>query len=142
MDIVERDEHGLFTRQFPKDAEESSRDGARLWIGLRLDEEERALERASLRTRQTGQHLGDTRLEEIGERRMRQLRLRRHGLRRQDEVRIGSSDDRASPERRLPDPGLAFEHESCREPAVCSKEPVEVRQLLLPANDGWRAAAG
>ena len=28
VDIVERDEHGLFTRQLPKDAEESSRDGA------------------------------------------------------------------------------------------------------------------
>ena len=82
VDIIERDKHGLFTRQFPKDAEESSRDGARLWIGLRLDEEERALERASLRTWQAGQHLGDARFEEIGERRMRELRLRRHRLRR------------------------------------------------------------
>ena len=51
MDIVERHEHGLFTRQFPQDTEESSRDGARLWISVRLDEEERAFERASLRTR-------------------------------------------------------------------------------------------
>ena len=42
-------------------------------------------------------HLGDTRFEEIGERRMRELRLRRHRLRRQNEVRFGSSDDRASP---------------------------------------------
>jgi hypothetical protein len=113
-----------------------------LWIGLRLDEEERALERASLRTWQAGQQCSDARFEEIGERRMRELRLRRHRLRGKDEVRIGSSDDRAAPQRRLPDPGLAFEHESCGEPAVCRKKPVESRQLLLPANDGWRAAAG
>jgi hypothetical protein len=142
VDIVERDKHGLFTRQFPQDAEESSRNGARLWIGLRLDEKERSLERASLRPRQSGQHIGDARLEEIGERRMRQLRLGRHRLRRQDDIRIGSSSDCASPERRLPDPGLAFEHKSCWEPAVCRKEPVEVRQLLLAADDGWRSAAG
>jgi hypothetical protein len=142
VDIVKRHKHGLFTRQFPQDAEESSRNGAWLWIGLRLDEEERSLERATLRSGQSGQHVGDARLEEIGEGRMRQLRLRRHRLRRQDEIRIGSSGDCASPERRLPDPGLTFEHKSCGEPAVCRKKPVEVRQLLLAANDGWRSAAG
>ena len=142
MDIVECDEHGLFTRQLAEDAEESGRDGARLrWISLRLGEKERALERASLWTRQAGQHLGHAWLEEIGERRMRQLRLRRHGLRREHEVRIGSSDDCASPQRRLPDPGLAFQHEGCRELAVCLEEAVEIRQFLLPADDSRRAAA-
>jgi hypothetical protein len=143
MDIVERDEHGLFARQLSEDAEESSRDGARLrWISLRLGEEERALERASLRTRQAWQHLGDARLEEIGERRMRQLRLRRHGLRREDEVRIGSSGNCVPPQRRFPDPGLALQHESRRELAVCLEEAVEVRQLLLSADDSRGAAAG
>ena len=82
MDIVEGDEHGLFTRQLSKDAEKTSRDSARLWIGFRLGEEERALERTSLRTRQARQHVCGARLEEIGERRMRQLRLGRHRLRR------------------------------------------------------------
>jgi hypothetical protein len=109
---------------------------------LRLGEEECALERTSLRTRQAWHHLGDAGLEEIGERRMRQVRLRRDGLCREDEVRIGSSDDCASPQRRLSDPGLAFQHESCRELAVCLEEAVEVRQLLLPADDSRRAAAG
>ena len=142
MDVLERDEHGLLARERAEDAEESGRDRARLWIGPRLGEEERGLERATLRTRQAGQHVGDARLEEIGERRVRELRLRRDRLRREDEVRVGGSDDRASPQRRLADPGFAFEHERRRQPAVRREEPVEVRQLLLPADDGWRAADG
>jgi hypothetical protein len=143
MDIFERDEHGLFTRQLSEDAEETSRDGARLrWISLRLGEEECALERASLRTRQAGQQLGDAWLEEISERRMRQIGLCRHGLRREDEVGIGSSDDCASPQGRFPDPGLALQHESCRELVVCLEEAGEVRQFLLSADDSRGAAAG
>jgi hypothetical protein len=142
VDIVEGDEHGLFTAQLSKDAEETGRDRARLWVRFRLGQEERALKRTSLRTRQARQDISNARFEEVGETRMRQLRLRGYRLRRQNEVRIGSSNDRASPERRLPDPSLALQHERCREPAVCRKEPVEVRQLLLPAKDEWRAAAG
>ena len=81
MNIVEGDEHGLLTRQLSKDAEKTSRDSARLWIGFRLGEEERALERTSLRTRQAG-NTSAAHGSRRSERRMRQLRLGRHRLRR------------------------------------------------------------
>ena len=122
MDVVEGDEHGLLARERSEDAEEAGRDRARLRRGvLRLGEEERPLERALLRTRQVGQDVGDAQLEEIGERRVRELRLRGHGLCREHAVRIGRGGDGAPPERRLPDPGLALEHEAAGSPSPAAR---------------------
>jgi hypothetical protein len=99
-------------------------------------DEERDLERPPLRKREAGQHLVQHVLEQVAEPDVREALLRLGGPRLEDAEPHGPGMlDAVEPDRRLPDPGAALEHER-REPGLGPVEKVaNRRELRLPTDD-------
>ena len=115
------------------------RDGERARVRRRiavLVEQQRGLERPPPRRRELGQHLRRAIREEVAERRVGEplLGLRGSGAEHAERPLPGGLDA-GRPERRLADPGLAFEDERSRAAVRPVEEGVQRCDLVLPADD-------
>ena len=99
--------------------------------------EQRDFERAPPRRRQQRQDVVEDTVEQVAEPDVGKLALRLRRPGREDTKPLRARIvDRRQPERRLPDPRLAFEDERSQ-PAFppCTDEGVELLEQLLPADD-------
>ena len=101
-----------------------------------LVHEQRHLERLPSRRRQGGQNLVEHALEEVAEHDVRERALGLGRARREDaKPPLVRRLDSRTPERGLPDPRLALEHERPRPSRLFVQEGTEGAELLLPAHD-------
>ncbi len=99
-------------------------------------EQERDLKRSPPWRRELRQHLDDGIPEQVAERRVCKplLGLRRSGA-EHPQPPLACSRHPGQPERRLADPGVAFEHDSGRPIARPVEEGVQRGNLVLPTDD-------
>ena len=138
LEVVDRKYELVLGEQFDgaahRHAERTLVDGS---SGRVLDEQ-RDLERASPRRRQLRQDIGEDVFEQVAEAGIRERPLRfRRPRREHAEAALTRVLDGRAPERRLPDPRLAFERDRGRALDGCA--PVEKRrqgaELLVPPDD-------
>ena len=137
LDVVHRDHERGGLRQRPQRAQERDRHRAVVRrLALRVLEQQGDLERAALRRRQLRERVGEHGLEQVGERREGEPRLRSRRRRPQNPVaeRRRQLEPR-SPEDRLPDARLTLDEEGAREPVDGGEEGPELGELLLAADD-------
>jgi len=111
LNVVDGEDEGAARRQQAKSAREREPDGALVWRERdHLLEEERDLERAPLRPGEPGEHLPQTRVEQVGERSERELRLDLHrpGAKYAVVQSLGLGDS-AKPDRRFSDTRFPLE---------------------------------
>ena len=136
LDVVDRQQHGAPRRERVQDGDQRGRGRSRVRRLVRLSEQERRFERAPLQRRQLALRLLERGADEVGDRRVRELRLalRRARLQHAETARIGSPH-RLEPERRLADPRLAVEDERGRTFGRAVEEAPGCGELLLAADD-------
>jgi hypothetical protein len=115
----------------------SDRDAERARIGgVASLEEKRYFERAAPRRGQHREDLFEDALEEVAEPGVRESSLRLGRPRDvYSEAKFTGGVDARKPERRLPDPRLAFEHHRRRSVGAPGEERSEGRELLVSADD-------
>ena len=119
------------------DVAHRDRDGARIdRIASGLVPESGDLERAPPRRQQLGQRLLEDAFEEVTKPGVRERPLRLGRSRREDaQAPLARLLDRGEPERRLPDPRLAFQQERARRGPRLVEERGDGGELLLSGDD-------
>ena len=137
LKIVDRDENGPVVGEQLQRAPSRDPECARIHrICGRLFEEKRHLERAPPGRRQRGQDVVEDVLEEIAEPDVGEAALGLGRSRREDAQSTRARMlDAGQPERRLPDPRIALQHECGRPFPHVVDEGVKGGELLLPADD-------
>ncbi len=137
LDVVDGDEHRAGGREDAKAAEEGGRDRPVVrWGPARLRQQQRNLERLplgrwQLRERRSG-HLAEQ-ISEPGEPELR-LGLSRAGREHRDASQVRTLDP-LPPEASLADPRLTLQEEPAGSSFETREEPVQARELRLPADE-------
>jgi hypothetical protein len=136
LQVVDREENRIVRGQDAQPREDGQADDALVQVPrLSIDKGEGSLDRRSLRRRKAGQYLRDVGRQQVSERRERERGLARsRPACKHPPTSTVRSIGRRTPQRRLADPGHAFQPEHLRAAAMVD-EGVQLLELDLAPND-------